>query len=145
MPEQEKEVQEEQVQEKKSLTYGDLQKEFLGFLEEKGYDINGMSASNAEPQKIKPYKRRKFKKISEDMNDIVMTEFAVYTDTTQIVPGFVVYGIEKVSSKPYDKFKPVPRVVTGIHDNGVNNGQFFLTYRHDFVKNPDFKGLMVEV
>ena len=140
MPEQEKEVQEEQVQEKKSLTYGDLQKEFLGFLEEKGYDINGMSASNAEPQKIKPYKRRKFKKISEDMNDIVMTEFAVYTDTTQIVPGFVVYGIEKVSSKPYDKFKPVPRVVTGIHDNGVNNGQFFLTYRHDFVKNPDFKG-----
>ena len=140
MPEQEKQVQEEQVQEKKSLTYGDLQKEFLGFLEEKGYDINGMSASNAKAQEIKPYKRRKFKKISEDMNDIVMTEFAVYTDTTQIVPGFVVYGIERVSSKPYDKFKPVPRVITGIHDNGVNNGQFFLTYKHEFVKNPDFKG-----
>ena len=145
MPEQEKQlqeeqVQEEQVQENKPLTYEDLQKEFLGFLEEKGYDINGMFASNTEAQEIKPYKRRNFKKISEDLNRIVENEVIVYADTTRIVPGHIVYGIEKVSSKPYDKFKPVPRVVTGVHDNGVNNGQFFLTYKHEFVKNPDFKG-----
>ena len=135
MPEEKK-----QVQEKKFLTYDGLQQEFLGFLEEKGYDINGLSAQNTEPQKIEPYKRRKFKKISEELNYIVENEIIVYTDTTRIVPGHIVYGIEKVSSKPYDKFRPIPRCVTGVHDNGVNNGQFFLTYMYDFIKNPDFRG-----
>lgn len=136
MPEEKKKDETE----KKPLTFEEMQKEFIQFLDEKGYDMNGLSGlENEEDIKTKPFKRKKIKKISEDLNG-VSWNFPVYADTTKLLPGFVVYVIEKIDSKPYDKFKPVAKVITEIHDNGVNHGQFFLTYNHEFIKNPDFKG-----
>lgn len=140
MPEEEKQPLEEQTPEKKPLTGEAIQQEFINFLKDKGYDTNKVVASDAKELKPTPYKRKKITKISEELNYIVENEIIVYADTTQIVPGHIVYGIKRIESKPYDKFKPVARCVTGIHDNGVNNGQFFLTYKYDFVRNPDFKG-----
>ena len=75
-------------------------------------------------------KRKSIRKISEKLNDNV-EGLTVFLDTREILPGMVVYVIDKVLPTdivPYVTYKPVPRIITEVQDNGVNNGTVFLTY-----------------
>ena len=61
----------------------------------------------------------------------------MYTDTTKLLPGFIVYVVgkrEPTKDKPYITYKPEPRVIASIHDSGVNGGTVFFTYSHRVVK-----------
>ena len=78
----------------------------------------------------------KITKISEDLNNL-RWDFTLYTDTTKLLPGFIVYIIgkrEPTKDKPYVTYKPEPRVIASIHDSGVNGGTVFFTYSHEVIK-----------
>ena len=78
----------------------------------------------------------KITKISEDLNNLPW-DFTLYTDTTKLLPGFIVYIVgkrEPTKEKPYVTYKPEPRVITSIHDSGVNGGTVFFTYSHSVIK-----------
>lgn len=82
----------------------------------------------------------KVTKLSEELNDS-RWDFPIYTDTTKLLPGFIVYVVGKrapTQEKPYVTYKPEPRVVSSIHDSGVNGGTVFFTYTHQIVKQPSF-------
>ena len=75
-------------------------------------------------------------KLSEELNNSDW-DFPVYVDTTKLLPGFIVYVIGKrppTEGKPYITYKPEPRVVSSIHDSGVNGGTVFFTYSHRIEK-----------
>lgn len=78
----------------------------------------------------------KVTKISEELNNCSW-DFNIYVDTTKLLPGFIVYVIGKRTPNkeiPYITYKPEPRVITSIHDSGVNGGTVFFTYSHQVVK-----------
>ncbi len=82
----------------------------------------------------------KVTKLSEELNDS-RWNFPIYTDTTKLLPGFIVYVVGKrapTAEKPYVTYKPEPRVVSSIHDSGVNGGTVFFTYTHQVVKQMSF-------
>lgn len=82
----------------------------------------------------------KVTKLSEELNGSDW-DFPIYTDTTKLLPGFIVYVVGKrapTKEKPYVTYKPEPRVVSSIHDSGVNGGTVFFTYTHQIVKQPCF-------
>ena len=75
-------------------------------------------------------------KLSEELNDVAWG-FSFYADTTKLLPGVIVYVVGKrppTKDKPYVTYKPEPRVITSIHDSGVNGGTVFFTYSHEIVK-----------
>ncbi len=79
----------------------------------------------------------KITKLSEELNEIVW-RIPVYTDTTKLLPGYIVYIIGKrkpTKEKPYVTYKPEPRVISYIHDNGVNGGTTFFTFSHRIEKS----------
>ncbi|MFQ6695789.1 MAG: hypothetical protein ACLRFF_04435 [Alphaproteobacteria bacterium] len=78
----------------------------------------------------------KVTKLSEELNDAAWN-FPVYADTTKLLPGYIVYIIGErppTAEKPYVTYKPEPRVVSSIHDSGVNGGTTFFTFSHRIVK-----------
>lgn len=78
----------------------------------------------------KPIKRKPVRKISERLNSN-LKGLTVFLDTREILPGMVVYVVDKVpptDTVPYITYKPAPRIITEVQDNGVNNGTVFLTY-----------------
>lgn len=80
----------------------------------------------------------KVTKLSEDINEAPWAwNFTLYNDTTQLVPGMIVYVVGKrapTAEKPYITYKPEPRVISSIHDSGVNGGTVFFTYSHRIEK-----------
>lgn len=89
----------------------------------------------------KKKKSRKSKGLSEELNDELPV--SPNQDTTKLVPGFVVYVIEKIEHNkvvPYDTFKPSPRMLISVYSNGIHNGTLCEAYSYKFVKNPDFEG-----
>lgn len=85
------------------------------------------------------------KKISKGLSEGLNEEFIDLSvqDTTKLVPGFVVYVIEKIEHNkvvPYDTFKPAPRMLISVYNNGVHNGTLCRAYSYTFVKNPNFEG-----
>lgn len=78
----------------------------------------------------------KVTKLSEELNDAAWN-FPVYADTTKLLPGYIVYIIgqrQPTKEKPYVTYKPEPRVVSSIHDSGVNGGTTFFTFSHRIEK-----------
>lgn len=76
-------------------------------------------------------------KISEQLNDL-FCNFIVYSDTTKLLPGVIIYVVgkrEPTEKRPWTVYKYEPRVITSIHDSGVNGGTVFFTYSHDIVKS----------
>lgn len=76
-------------------------------------------------------------KISENLNNVARWNFDLYTDTTRLLPGFVIYVVSKYQAtdkRPWVVYKYEPRVISSIHDSGVNGGTTFFTYSHDIVK-----------
>jgi hypothetical protein len=80
----------------------------------------------------------KVTKLSEDINEAPWAwNFIGYKDTTQLVPGMIVYVVGQrapTDEKPYITYKPEPRVISSIHDSGVNGGTVFFTYSHRIEK-----------
>jgi len=80
----------------------------------------------------------KVTKLSEELNNARWAwNFDMYIDTTKLQPGVIVYVIgkrEPTPEKPYITYKPEPRVVSSIHDSGVNGGTMFFTYTHRIEK-----------
>ena len=112
-----------------------FQNDFFQYLKHKGYDLDGMKAVLEEMEKIKL--PRNITQISEKLNEC-MGSLSVIPDTTNIVPGFVCYVITKIAAtdkKPYVTYKPSVRVITQIHDSGVNQGAMFFTYSHEVVNS----------
>lgn len=75
-------------------------------------------------------------RISEKINSMLWN-FDMYIDTTKLAPGVVIYVISKqnpTSQRPWTVYKYEPRVITSIHDSGVNGGTVFFTYSHNFVQ-----------
>jgi len=75
-------------------------------------------------------------KISERLN-VLDWNFILYMDTTKLLPGGIIYVVSKhepTEKRPWTVYKYEPRVITSIHDNGVNGGTVFFTYSHDIVK-----------
>jgi len=125
--------------EKKKVSPEIISEEFEKFLKKKGYDLSVKAEVEEEPSRV-PLHRKRIRKISEDLNSQEWG-FEIFTDTTMMVPGLVVYVIEEVEptdKKPYVTYKPAPRIITEIHDNGVNKGTMFLTYVHRVSTKPDF-------
>ena len=118
--------------------------EFEEFLKEKGYDLSIKTETRYEadePDGVDDRRKikRKIRRISEELNDDVFDDL-MYTDTTKLVPGMVVYVIEEYDTKPVVTYKPAARIIDSIHNNGVNNGTVFMTRVPKFINNPDFKG-----
>ncbi len=132
--------QEEKQEEKKELTASVIEAEFQDFLKEKGYELTLKSDEDVQNT---PAKRKRIRKLSEDLNDDAFADL-MYTDTTKLVPGMVVYAIEEHDTKPVVTYKPSARIICSIHDSGVNKGTVFITRVPKFIKNPDFKGFSSE-
>ena len=120
----------------KQLNSASLESEFMEFLEEKGYDLSVVSEIEQELDindgSYTPVKQKPIRAISEKLNDREWG-FTVYTDTRKILPGLVVYIVEQIApttKTPYVTYKPAPRIITEIQDNGANNGAVFFTYSH---------------
>ena len=94
-------------------------------------DLEVQSEVAEQPSKV----NKPIRQISEDLNAREWN-FNVYTDTTAFVPGVVVYVIEKIEPSqktPYVTYRPSARIITGIHDSGVNQGTVFFSYKHTVV------------
>ena len=126
-----------------------FQDDFKQYLESKNYECENITLEAqhmnlaANPEKSEKLKLPgSIDKISEDLN-IYTNGMDVFVDTTSMTPGLVCYTIKKIaptSKKPYVTYKPEPRVITQVHDNGVNGGTIFLTCAHKVVKSADFNG-----
>ena len=81
-------------------------------------------------------------KLSEEINEAPWAwNFIAYTDTTKLMPGMIVYIIGQrapTDEKPYITYKPEPRVISSIHDSGVNGGTVFFTYSHRIEKSQSY-------
>ena len=83
-----------------------------------------------------------YKKVSEDLNDMSW-DFDMFLDTTKLTPGVVIYIISQqkpTAQRPWVVYKYEPRVITSIHDSGVNGGTVFFTYSHEFVQPLSLSG-----
>ena len=123
-----------------------FQAEFTQYLKEQNYTFEAIDASlipsedSKEEDVLKSLKN--VRKVTECLNDNV-TELSVFVDTTKMMPGLVCYTIEKIAptqKKPYVTYRPVPRVITQIHDSGVNGGTIFFTYNHRISTSQNFNG-----
>ena len=130
--------------EKKPLDMATVESEFIEFLEEKGYDLSAKIEMEQDidtnDASYVPTKQKPIRKISEELNEREW-DFDVFLDTRKIMPGMVVYVIEQIAPTekiPYVTYKPVPRIITEVQDNGVNNGTLFLTYYHKVVSVPTY-------
>ncbi len=122
---------------------------FMQYLIDKNYDCEGVntqaflsnSKSGEDVVKAKKLPVR-VQKISEDLNDC-LNGLEIFSHTTNMAPGLVCYTIEKIApndKKPYVTYRPTPRVITQVHENGANGGTIFLTYSHKLMKSSDFNG-----
>ena len=121
--------------------------EFFQYLEDQGYETGNvhLRVSDKDNNVLLDSKDRissskPIYKISEKLNERYF-DFQVYTDTTSIMPGMVVYQVEKINptqKTPYVKYKPTPYIIVAVHDNGVNGGTLFMTYSHKTNKPFDF-------
>lgn len=101
-----------------------------------------LKPTNIEKEKVSKKKRdtNKITEISEKLND-EKWDFNIFLDTTVMIPGLVVYVVGKVSANkriPWDTYRPEPRIITAIHDNGVNKGTLFMTYEHHIEKESKY-------
>ena len=118
--------------------------EFFKYLEDQGYETGNvrLRVSDKNDKVLLDSKSgisasKPIYKISEKLNDRYF-DFQVYTDTTSIMPGMVVYQVAKVEPNqktPYVTYKPTPYIIVAVHDNGVNGGTIFMTYSHK-INNP---------
>lgn len=123
-----------------------FQAEFTQYLKEQNYTFEGIDTSlipSEDEHEVDVLKSLKnVRKVTEDLNDNV-TELSVFVDTTKMMPGLVCYVIEKIAptqKKPYVTYRPVPRVITQVHDSGVNGGTIFFTYNHKIATNQQLNG-----
>jgi len=107
-------------------------------------DLQDQDLSNTEPVENVSFHADKdgilyldnISRISEKINGMLWN-FDMYIDTTKLAPGVVIYVISKqkpTSQRPWTVYKYEPRVITSIHDSGVNGGTVFFTYSHEFVQ-----------
>lgn len=144
----------------KGLTVDDLEdfdsekfnSDFKQYLIDNNYDCEGLAMranlinpgtenEEQEPVEIKKLPRN-IRKISEDLNDCI-EGLEIFSRTTNMTPGLVCYTIEKIApndKRHYVTYRPSPRVITQVHENGANGGTIILTYSHKFVKSVDFNG-----
>ena len=124
-----------------------FQDELIQYLRNKGYDFDGIDASVVSEGDVAPEDEegdvlpKRITKISGSLNEYAR-ELRVFVDTTRMMPGLVCYTIEKIAPTdkiPYVTYKPMPRVITQIHDSGVNGGTIFFTYNHRFTNNNAFE------
>jgi len=128
---------------KNNYTLDDLNKdpdafedEFAEYLQNQGYPFNGGEISFNTESRVKKLPKR-ITKISEELNEYEW-DFPIFTDTTKMLPGFVCYVVVQVAPSdkiPYVTYKPAARVITQIHDSGVNQGTTFFTYSHQVVRS----------
>lgn len=83
-------------------------------------------------------KKQKQKKeddfLPPDPENAELANMPVYSDTRNIMPGMIVYTIAPYAVTPeipYTTFGIEPRIITQIHDSGVNGGTLFLTYKYE--------------
>lgn len=115
-----------------------FQNKFIQYLKDKNYSFEGVEARLMDVQDCMIPKN--IRKISEKLNEYVF-KWPVYTNTTTIRPGMIVYTIDQIQptvKKPWVSYVSTPRIITQVHDNGVNGGTVFLTYDHKFVRTMDF-------
>jgi hypothetical protein len=125
-----------------------FQSDFMKYLEDKGFDIESYNDIELVPddelkQELedndKDFKMPVIRSLSEKLNK--NWEFRIFSDTTEISPGLVCYVVEKsepTNKTPYVTYKPAPRVIVSVHNNGVNGGTVFITYEHKLSAKPDF-------
>lgn len=109
--------------------------EFARYLQDQGYPLKSGELSFNMESRVKKIPK-KITKISEELNEYEW-DFPIFTDTTKMLPGFVCYVVVQVAptdKKPYVTYKPAARVITQIHDSGVNQGTTFFTYSHQVVR-----------
>lgn len=124
----------------------EFQKGFTKYLKDKGYSLEGMNVHvkrkmEEDIDDLLP-EPKNIKEISEDFNKC-LSNIEMVVDTTKMAPGLICYTIEKIeptNKLPYVRYKPVPRVITQIHDSGVNGGTIFFAYDHKFVSAANFSG-----
>ena len=126
-----------------------FQADFIEYLQEEGYDLEsyeGMEiategALTKEAEKAdKKIKFPTIRSISEKLNK--NWGFSIFSDTTVILPGLIVYVVDKVEPTdkiPYTTYKPAPRIVVSVHNNGVNGGTVFITYEHKLNRETNFQ------
>ena len=125
----------------------EFQNKFIKYLQDKDYSFEGLSVSqinidkygNEEEVPIKLPKN--LRAITENLNKLA-ADLTVFVDTTSMGPGLVCYTIEKIeptTKKPYITYRPTPRVITQVHDSGVNGGTIFFSYNHKFIKSDPIK------
>lgn len=127
----------------------EFQNEFIKYLKAKNYDFEGVEAelvpneNSAEIEGGGALKAlSKVRKVSENLNDLT-PQLSVFLDTRKMMPGLICYVIEKIeptNKKPYVTYRPTPRVITSVHDSGVNGGTIFFTYNHKLTKSQTFNG-----
>lgn len=122
---------------------GKLQAQIKQYFADKGYSLDGHDLDVRPMEQMKNIKLpSNITKITEDLNDYTKG-INIFTDTTEMIPGLVCYTIEKIEPTdkiPYVRYRPVARVITQVHDSGVNGGTIFFSYNHNFVKSMDFNG-----
>ncbi len=68
-----------------------------------------------------------------DSGNEALNNISVYIDTRSLMPGMVVYTVvptPPTNKIPYTVYHVEPRIITQIHDSGVNGGTIFITYTH---------------
>ena len=123
----------------------EFQDGLIEYLIIKGYRLSNILATLKElegdhQEKKRPPLPKKINKLSEKLNGCEHP-FKIFEDTTTLIPGMVIYTVEKIETntkKPYTIYRPTPRVITQIHDSGVNGGTVFLTYEHKFMNFGQF-------
>lgn len=122
---------------KDNPVYSSGASEFLKYLQNKNYDVQAINCVVEPNTKKLPVK---ITKISEDLNKYLQGVF-VFVDTTKMRPGQICFTIEKIppmNKKPYVTYRPEPRIITQIHNNGVNGGTMFFSYSHKCDKGLNF-------
>jgi hypothetical protein len=121
----------------------EFQNHFMQYLKDKNYSFAGVEARLMDPDSLNSAGKsnilpKNIRKISDEYNICISNVYA-FEDTTQIKPGMVVYVVTKIDpnrKKPWVTYKPTPRIITQVHDSGVNGGTIFFTYDHNFIETP---------
>ena len=120
-----------------------LRKDFKKYLKDKGYafdeeNMHVQYVDNSAQEQISNFKLpKRIYKISEDLNKYTKG-LDIFMDTTEMIPGLICYTIEEIAPterNPFVRYKPVPRVITQIHDSGVNGGTIFFSYSYKFLSS----------
>lgn len=128
--------------------------EFVEYLRSQNYDVDGYEEAKAknvdasanletadlEEDQEENFKMPRISGISEKMNQ--QWGFRIFSDSTAILPGLICYVVEKIeptNKTPYVTYKPSPRVIVSVHNNGVNGGTVFITYDHKLNHKTDFQ------